>query len=119
MFGKATTTGESFSEDEDWGPPRKRQRGKESDAATTLMTLCESDVKQSSFVEAEKNHLPNSKARKRLSRIPGDAVEVANFLGSPDRPFSPFSAQNAHVRTKREGERERERTPILRCQLEK
>lgn len=75
MFGKETTAGESFSEDEDWGPPRKRQRGKESDAATTLMTLCEREVKQSSFVEVEKNHLPNSTARKQLSRIPSDAVK--------------------------------------------
>jgi len=109
MFGKETTTGESFSEDEDWGPPRKRRRAKESDAATTLMTLCEREVKQSSFVEVEKNHLPNSKARKQLSRIPSDAVEVATFLGSPDLPFlSPKCTRGCT-----------ETTPTIRYQLKK
>lgn len=76
MFGKDTSTGDLFSEDEDWGPPRKRRK-KECDAASTLMTLCEGEVKHSDLqnMEVQKNHLPNSKARNPPLRIASDAVQ--------------------------------------------
>ncbi|XP_021774286.1 pathogenesis-related homeodomain protein-like [Chenopodium quinoa] len=77
MFGKDTTTGDMVSEDEDWGPSKRRRREKESDVASTLMTLCESEAKHSDLqnLEVGNNHLPFAKAKKPLSRIPSDAVQ--------------------------------------------
>ena len=53
MFGKDAPTLEQVSEDEDWGPGRRKRRKKESDAANTLMTLHESEKKCSNN---EQNH---------------------------------------------------------------
>jgi len=44
VFGKDAPAHEQASEDEDWGPG-KRKRREESNAASTLMTLCESKKK--------------------------------------------------------------------------
>ncbi|KAL6523690.1 hypothetical protein OROGR_017293 [Orobanche gracilis] len=45
MFGKDAPLFEQVSEDEDWGPGKRKRREKESDAANTLMTLHESESK--------------------------------------------------------------------------
>lgn len=45
MFGKDAPAHEQVSEDEDWGPGKRKRREKESDAASTLMTLYESEKK--------------------------------------------------------------------------
>ncbi|CAN1811292.1 Pathogenesis-related homeodomain protein [Linum perenne] len=39
MFGKDAPVADQLSEDEDWGPSKRTRRGKESDAASTLMTF--------------------------------------------------------------------------------
>ncbi|CAI0558003.1 unnamed protein product [Linum tenue] len=39
MFGKDAPVADQLSEDEDWGPNKRKKREKESDAASTLMTL--------------------------------------------------------------------------------
>ncbi|CAN0912479.1 Pathogenesis-related homeodomain protein [Linum grandiflorum] len=39
MFGKDAPVADQLSEDEDWGPSKRTRRGKESDAASTLMNL--------------------------------------------------------------------------------
>ncbi|GAB4838294.1 hypothetical protein Ancab_027822 [Ancistrocladus abbreviatus] len=77
MFGKDTANGEQLSEDEDWGPPRKRQRENESDAANTLMTLCEREKNHLNLqiVQVESKLLPNSRQSKSFSRMPVNAVE--------------------------------------------
>ncbi|XP_021862523.1 pathogenesis-related homeodomain protein isoform X2 [Spinacia oleracea] len=77
MFGKDTNIGDIYSEDEDWDPSKKRRRKKESDVASTLMTLCESEAKHSDLetLKVANNHLPYAKARKPLTRIPSDAVQ--------------------------------------------
>ncbi|XP_023531700.1 pathogenesis-related homeodomain protein [Cucurbita pepo subsp. pepo] len=74
MFGKDSTAHEQVSEDEDWGPAKRRRREKECDAASTLMSLCESEKKSPKIdVEAEKRPL-NSQSRS-FFRIPLYAVE--------------------------------------------
>ncbi|CAL0330330.1 unnamed protein product [Lupinus luteus] len=45
MFGKDAPAYEQVSEDEDWGPSKRKRREKESDAVNTLMTLHESENK--------------------------------------------------------------------------
>ncbi|KAF8392806.1 hypothetical protein HHK36_021043 [Tetracentron sinense] len=77
MFGKYVPEVEQVSEDEDWGPGRRKRREKESDAASTLMTLCEKENGCTNVVPAEaKNILPLvAQNKKALFRIPPNAVE--------------------------------------------
>lgn len=77
MFGKEAFANEQISEDEDWGPTKRKRREKESDAASTLMTLCVSEKKgpNENTMNVEEN--PSSRKTKRpLFRLPPDAVEV-------------------------------------------
>ncbi|MED6174765.1 hypothetical protein PIB30_072126 [Stylosanthes scabra] len=75
MFKDASPC-EQVSEDEDWGPGKRKRREKESDAANTLMTLHESDNKyptnerDDTIREGEHIHIKRS-----CFRIPHDAVE--------------------------------------------
>lgn len=78
MFGKDAPPYEQISEDEDWGPAKRKRREKESDAATTLMTLHETE-KASSDVDVQevKRKLPSdTQIRRSFFRIPRTAVEV-------------------------------------------
>lgn len=78
MFGKDALACEQVSEDEDWGPGKRKRREKECDAVDTLMTLHESENKNP-------NNGHNSKTRggslgvnirRPNFRIPHNAVEV-------------------------------------------
>lgn len=82
MFGKDTNTSDIYSEDEDWDPSKRRRKEKESDVASTVVTLCGSEVKHSDpqTLEMGNNHLPHAKARKPLSRMSIDAVQVLSFF---------------------------------------
>jgi hypothetical protein len=90
MFGKDATVNEAVSDDEDWGPTSKRKRReKESDAASTLIALCEIEDQcpneennnnnnndsnnNNSFDEDTRN--PSKKIKRSLFRIPPHAVE--------------------------------------------
>ncbi|XP_060674905.1 pathogenesis-related homeodomain protein isoform X1 [Ziziphus jujuba] len=77
MFGKEALPYEQISEDEDWGPAKKRRREKESDAASTLMTLYESDKKCSDVDvgEVERKLPQETRIRRSFFRIPHNAVE--------------------------------------------
>ncbi|KAK4370022.1 hypothetical protein RND71_009497 [Anisodus tanguticus] len=78
MFGKHAPAIEQNSEDEDWGPGKRKRRRKESesDAASTLITLFESErscpEKTANEVEKESFGRP---AKREIFRIPPDAVE--------------------------------------------
>ncbi|XP_030535662.1 pathogenesis-related homeodomain protein isoform X2 [Rhodamnia argentea] len=78
MFGKDTPACEQASEDEDWGPNKRRRRERETDAASTLMTLYESE-KNNPFVdqasEGDKKLSAEARMRRRIFRIPPTAVE--------------------------------------------
>lgn len=81
MFGKDALAYEQISEDEDWGPSKRKRREKESDAASTLMTLYESDKKCSDvdIGEVKKKLPPDSHIRRSFFRIPHNAVEVVRL----------------------------------------
>ncbi|KAL6977859.1 hypothetical protein U1Q18_026642 [Sarracenia purpurea var. burkii] len=77
MFGKDAPANEQISEDEDWGPAKRKRREKESDAATTLMTLSESEKKFPNVhtIEGKTTPPPNGKTKRPFFRIPPNAVE--------------------------------------------
>ncbi|KAM2657728.1 hypothetical protein EV1_013057 [Malus domestica] len=77
MFGKDGPLLEQISDDEDWGPGKRKRRGNESDAASTLMTLYESernpDVDRSEKKSSQ--HSSDTQVRRSCFRIPRNAVE--------------------------------------------
>ncbi|KAJ4963656.1 hypothetical protein NE237_023595 [Protea cynaroides] len=75
MFGKDDHLAAQLSEDEDWGPGRRKHREKESDVANALMTLCENEDIHSSVVPMESKMKPPSVSDRKLFRIPPNAVE--------------------------------------------
>lgn len=77
MFGKDAHANEQVSEDEDWGPANKRRREKESDAASTLITLYEGEKKLPNVetMEAKQKISSDPQTKRPFSRIPLDAVE--------------------------------------------
>ncbi|GAB2219096.1 hypothetical protein Droror1_Dr00006724 [Drosera rotundifolia] len=72
MFGKHTAESEEASEDEDWGPSRKRRRKKACDAANTLMALGDAEKRHSEH-DVGTECLQNS--RRSKLRIPVSSVE--------------------------------------------
>lgn len=82
MFGKDAAVYEQVSEDEDWGPAKRRRREKESDAVNTLMTLYGSEEKCSNVkTSEEKKKFPSdTRIRRPFFRIPANAVEVGCHL---------------------------------------
>lgn len=90
MFGKDALGSEQISEDEDWGPAKRKRREKESDAASTLMTLYESDKKCSDADngEVKKKVPPDSHIRRSFFRIPHNAVEVVGLLLFSHKAFA-------------------------------
>lgn len=82
MFGKDAHANEQVSEDEDWGPANKRRREKESDAASTLITLYEGEKKLPNVetMGAKQKIPPDPQTKRPFSRIPLDAVEVIGIL---------------------------------------
>ncbi|VVB11077.1 unnamed protein product [Arabis nemorensis] len=80
MFGKDAGLQEQGSEDEDWGPNDRRKRKKVSDAASTLVTMCENS-KKDDIVETRKQSERDSVSvedkggRRPMFRLPRAAVE--------------------------------------------
>lgn len=82
MFGKDAPPYEQVSEDEDWGPSKRKRREKESDAASTLMTLYESEKKRldPDTREGKKKRPLETPTRRPFFRIPYNAVEVVEVI---------------------------------------
>lgn len=77
MFGKNATENEQISDDEDWGPTTRKRKVKETDAASTLMTLGETDKKNSDETLSElKEKQLIKKIKRPIFRLPHNAVEV-------------------------------------------
>ncbi|KAF1887607.1 hypothetical protein Lal_00040661 [Lupinus albus] len=77
MFGKDAPAYEQLSEDEDWGPSKRKRREKESDAVNTLMTLHESENKHPSNEHRGmiRDDSSGIQIRKPCFRFPPDAIE--------------------------------------------
>lgn len=76
MFGKDPAITGQLSEDEDWGPPKRRRKGKEGFAASTCITSLDREKRLSALqMEVEETAAVNPRPRKHLKRIPVDAVE--------------------------------------------
>ncbi|KAK7291864.1 hypothetical protein RIF29_07358 [Crotalaria pallida] len=77
MFGKDAPALEQVSEDEDWGPSKRKRREKESEAVNTLMTLHESENKQPSSKHQRMIREDSSgiQIRRPCFRFPPDAIE--------------------------------------------
>ncbi|KAL3825618.1 hypothetical protein ACJIZ3_021647 [Penstemon smallii] len=76
MFGKNATEIEQISDDEDWGPTKRKRKVVETDAASTLMTLGETETKVSNEMIEEVKEKPSSKKMKRsIFRLPHNATE--------------------------------------------
>lgn len=83
MFGTDAFANEQISEDEDWGPTKRKRRGKESDAASTLMTLCVNEKKGATEnTRKVEGDLSSRKTKRTLFRLPPAAVEVVQISTS-------------------------------------
>ncbi|KAL8483819.1 hypothetical protein ACS0TY_026488 [Phlomoides rotata] len=81
MFGKNATESEQISDDEDWGPTKRKRKVKETDAASTLMTLGETDKKNSEATPSELKEKRLIKKMKRpIFRLPHNAVEELRLV---------------------------------------
>ncbi|CAL1379690.1 unnamed protein product [Linum trigynum] len=73
MFGKDAPVADQLSEDEDWGPSKRKRKEKESDAASTLMTLYKRHYREFHLVQLrlrrvfEENELPCGTVKHKLS----------------------------------------------------
>ncbi|CAH9110319.1 unnamed protein product [Cuscuta europaea] len=92
LFGKNPPVNEQNSEDEDWGPKRKHMKREfESDAANTLMTLCENENESRSPKVAKQL----SKTTERsIFRIPPNAVEKLRLVFAENELPSRAQKQN-------------------------
>jgi len=76
MFGKDAPPCEQVSEDEDWGPGKRRRREKESEAVNTLMTLHESENKYPNNKSNDRIRGNSSGIKRPCFRFSHEAVEV-------------------------------------------
>ncbi|XP_042054154.1 pathogenesis-related homeodomain protein-like isoform X2 [Salvia splendens] len=81
MFGKNATESEQISEDEDWGPTKKKRKTTESNAACTLITLGETDNKLcvETLSDLKEKQL-TEKMKRPIFRLPHDAVEKLRLV---------------------------------------
>lgn len=76
MFGKGAQENEQLSEDEDWGPARRKRRRKESDAGTVATCNGGDESLKGEVASEDKKKVPSvSQDKKKLFRIPPNAVE--------------------------------------------
>ncbi|KAL6575216.1 hypothetical protein OROMI_012501 [Orobanche minor] len=83
MFGKNATENERISDDEDWGPRKRKRKVKETDNASTLMTLVETakTISEDTPSEIRGKELTN-KTKKPIFRLPHNAVEKLRLVFS-------------------------------------
>lgn len=77
MFGKNAVVSEQISEDEDWGPSRRKHRGRESIMESTIVPIGEKQGTSAEERTAEVKKKPSSGRSKRpIFRFPRHVVEV-------------------------------------------
>ncbi|KAL6521265.1 hypothetical protein OROGR_017834 [Orobanche gracilis] len=83
MFGKNATDSEQISDDEDWGPRKRERKIKETDNASTLMTLVETAKTISEEIPSEiRGKELTNKTKKPIFRLPHNAVEKLRLFFS-------------------------------------
>ncbi|KAK6147421.1 hypothetical protein DH2020_018333 [Rehmannia glutinosa] len=81
MFGKNATENEQISDDEDWGPRKRKRKVKETDAASTLMTLGETEKRNLEESPSElKERQLIKKIKRPIFRLPHNAVEKLQLV---------------------------------------
>ncbi|CAA2938159.1 pathogenesis-related homeodomain isoform X1 [Olea europaea subsp. europaea] len=90
MFGKTAAEDEQISEDEDWGPTKRKRKGNETDAGGTLVAQSETEKNCSKEKPKEvKEKLSSGKIKRPIFRIPLNAVEKLRLVFAknelPDR----------------------------------
>lgn len=84
MFGKDPHEKELVSEDEDWGPGKRKRREKDSCTANKLMSSSpckKNDPGEIVRVKGEHHQVSHIKHKRRpFCRIPPDAVEVLTHI---------------------------------------
>lgn len=75
MFGKELNDDEQQSEDEDWGPRRRKRRSRELDADSVKATCGDKDGCSNMAVHENVSH-----DKRKLFRIPHGAVEVISLI---------------------------------------
>ncbi|KAK6139805.1 hypothetical protein DH2020_026481 [Rehmannia glutinosa] len=81
MFGKNATENEQISDDEDWGPRKRKRKVKETDAASTLMTLGETEKRNSEESPSElKERQLIKKIKRPIFRLPHNAVDKLRLV---------------------------------------
>lgn len=77
MFGKNAAEDVQISEDEDWGPTKRKRKGKETDAGGILMTLSKTQKNCSKEKPKEiEGKLSSGKLKRSIFRLPLNAIEV-------------------------------------------
>lgn len=79
MFGKELNDNEQQSEDEDWGPQRRKRRRRELDADSMMATCGDKDGCSNMAVHENVSH-----DKRKLFRIPHDAVEKLRQVFAKD-----------------------------------
>ncbi|KAL3534872.1 hypothetical protein ACH5RR_003333 [Cinchona calisaya] len=76
MFGRNAPVSEQISEDEDWGPSRRKHREKESNAESTFITFAEnqSNSAEGRITDVKKKPL-NGRSKRPIFRFPRNVVE--------------------------------------------
>ncbi|KAL3644173.1 hypothetical protein CASFOL_012105 [Castilleja foliolosa] len=81
MFGKNGIEHEQISDDDDWGPGKKKRKVKETDAASTLMTLGETEKKIPEKMPSDMKEKESSdKSKRQIFRFPHNAVEKLRLV---------------------------------------
>ncbi|CAA2969142.1 pathogenesis-related homeodomain isoform X1 [Olea europaea subsp. europaea] len=76
MFGRNAAEDVQISEDEDWGPTKRKRKGKETDAGGILMTLSETQKNCSKEKPKEiDGKLSSGKMKRPIFRLPLNAIE--------------------------------------------
>ena len=72
MFGKNAVVSEQISEDEDWGPSRRKHRGKESNVESIVVTTGDNPGTSAEV----KKKLSSGRSKRPIFRFPRHVVEV-------------------------------------------
>ncbi|XP_031493542.1 pathogenesis-related homeodomain protein isoform X2 [Nymphaea colorata] len=113
MFGKEPCESEHLSEDEDWGPQRKKRRDKDPEMGSSSAPQSEDKILCTGITRHEEKNSASTKDKKQVFRIPSSAVEklrvafIENEL--PSRKFKEDLSKQLGLAYEKEGKQEETR----------